>query len=70
MFGLTVMNADYGWTRSMLTVFKQFTGYARTAAVNRRLGDDVTTLDQLELKFKALTKAHTDSKKRYGQPTQ
>ena len=62
MFALRVMCSDLGWSRAMLSSMKHFAEFARACAMSERLDDDKRNIEDMQMKFKKLTVAHTDSK--------
>jgi hypothetical protein len=62
LFKLEVLRPDFGWSRAMLTALKHFVDFARSNAIEARLDEDRKNIDDLLLKFRALTKTHTESK--------
>ena len=61
LFGLKVLSPERSWGRSMFTAFKHYVSFARAQAIKLKMSDK-ENIEDLQDKFEALTRVHTEAK--------
>jgi len=66
LFGLPILNEDYGWSREMFVSFKHFLRFTSVAALSDGFDEDRRAIELSLVSLEGITKLHTVSRNQAG----